>query len=72
LVKIFHTVFDGWDQDFVFSDEGVIGVFFSFSGGVDVDELGIGVFQFFVSNSEIFFGSSSLLLATSKSFIGFC
>jgi hypothetical protein len=43
-IKIFHTIFNSWDQELEFTDKGIISIFFSFSGGVDVDELSVVFF----------------------------
>jgi len=50
---------------------GIERVFFSFSGGVDVDQFRGFLFQLFFGNGKIGFGSDFLLFASIEGFSGF-
>lgn len=50
---------------------GIESVFFSFSGGVDVDQFSGFFFQLFLGDGKIRFSSDLLLFASIKSFLSF-
>jgi hypothetical protein len=58
LLDIGKTIFDSWDQEIEFTDEGIESVVISSSGGVDVDEHGGGFFDLLSGDGKIFFGSN--------------